>query len=301
MKKNIFCASILLLLCVQTLMACDICGCSSGNYFLAPMPQFNKHFVGMRYSLRSFETILKDDKTQFSNDIYQTTEIWGGFKIKNRIQILGFIPYNFNHSKSDDGVKNNSGIGDATIFFNYILLDKNSISKKKKSINQQWLIGAGIKIPTGKFLIDTSEIISSANNQLGSGSIDFVTTSTYSIRFEKWGLNANATYKINQAASDFRFGNRFTTSLFLFHPFALKNVSLNPNIGLQFEKLAANKLYTETVEQSGGSVLLGTIGVETKLKNFAIGMNMQLPIVSNFADGQTKVIARGMVHVTYTF
>src|ERR1035437_7016796 len=125
MKKIFF--IITLTISFQQLFACDLCGCSSGNYFLGPTPQFSKYFIGVRYSFRSFNTVLKNDAGQFSKDFYQTTELWGGFRIKQRFQILTFVPFNINRSNTDDGIKMNHGFGDMTIIGNYNLFDNKSL------------------------------------------------------------------------------------------------------------------------------------------------------------------------------
>jgi hypothetical protein len=61
---------VFLFLAVKATYACDICGCSSGNYFIGPLPQFRLHFFGTRYSYRTFHTRLATDHTEFSNDFY---------------------------------------------------------------------------------------------------------------------------------------------------------------------------------------------------------------------------------------
>src|SRR5438309_8564790 len=104
--------------------ACDICGCSSGNYFVGPFPQFRKHFFGTRYTFRSFESHIAGDPTQFSKDFYQTVELWGGYNIGKKWQLLAFVPYNINQQTSDDGKNNSHGLGDITLLGNYKVLDK---------------------------------------------------------------------------------------------------------------------------------------------------------------------------------
>jgi hypothetical protein len=297
--KKIF--ILLLMLSVQPLLACDICGCSSGNYFLGPTPLFSRHFAGIRYSFRSYHTELKSDDSQFSKDFYQTTELWGGFKIKNNFQLLAFLPFNINHSNTDDGIRNSHGFGDMTVIGNYNLLNKKSLNKDTLTVGQQLWFGVGLKIPTGKFEVDESEIVSSSNAQAGSGSLDFLLTGTYSLIIDDWGLSSNVNYKINQTASDFRFGNRFTASVFGFRSFPKNNHTLSPNIGLIYENLNPNQLDKIKIADTGGNALLASIGLETRFEKVTIGFNAQLPLSSNLSNGQTHINARGMVHVTYTF
>jgi hypothetical protein len=285
---------------IQQVSACNFCGCSSGNYFLGPTPQFNKHFFGLRYSFRSFNTVVKNDDTQFSKDFYQTAEIWGGLKIKNKFQVLAYVPYNFNHSITDDGVKTNHDFGDIILIGSYKFLDKNSLTKDTLTVQQQLWIGAGVKFPTGHFDVDTSELVS-ANTQAGTGSFDFLLTSSYDITIDDWGLVSDISYKINQAASDFRFGNRFTASSIVFHSFYLTENSFSPNIGLHYENLNPNEFAKTKIENTGGYALLGSVGLETRFDKIIIGFNAELPIIENISDEQTKINCRGMAHVSFAF
>ena len=195
---------LIVIISVQKSFACDICGCSSGNYFIGPYPQFNRHFLGLQYSFRSFRTVLKNDNTQYSNDFYQTAELLAGTNIGYRWQLLFFAPYNFNHSRSDDGTSRQSGLGDVTLLGNYKLFENKSLATDSETVSQQLWVGGGLKMPTGKFAVDSAELVSSANSQPGTGSVDFVLNGTYMMQMGKWGINSNANYKVNESAKKFQ-------------------------------------------------------------------------------------------------
>ena len=286
---------------INGLLACDICGCSSGNFFLGPTPKFSSYFAGVRYSQRSYKTVLSSDDTQFSRDFYQTVEFWGGIKIRKKFQLLAFMPYNINRSVTDDGNKLGRGFGDLTVVGNYPILDRMSMTKDTESVSQQWWIGVGVKLPTGKFSVDANEVVSSANSQAGTGSLDFIITSTYTLVIDDYGLTGNMNYKVNQAASGFQFGNRFSATGFGFRSYSSGNKNISPNVGLMYEELNPNKLDGEVVASTGGSALLGVAGVEVQLDKINVGMNIQLPVWQHLSDGQTTINWRGMAHVTYSF
>ena len=299
MKKLYF--AVLILLCVHEVSACDICGCSAGNYFIGPFPQFRKHFFGLRYSFRSFHSEVSGDATQFSKDFYQTTELWGGINVGKKWQIIGFLPYNINKQVSDDGIKRNSAFGDVTLIANYKILNKKNATKKGNVITQVLWIGGGIKLPTGKFKADPDDIIPDANNQPGTGSFDFLINTLYTIHIDDWGVNSNINYKINGRAGDYRFGNRFNLSSFFFRSFIDKKKTWIPNAGFTYESLKENKLNKAGIESSGGKVLLAAAGLETVFKKLNVGFNFQYPLAQNLSAGQTHSGLRGMVHLTYTF
>jgi hypothetical protein len=281
--------------------ACDICGCSSGSYFIGPFPQFNRHFIGLQYTFRNFSTELSSDNTQFSKDFYQTTELLAGTRIGNRWQALMFLPYNINHSVTDDGTNNSKGFGDLTLLGNYNLFNKRSLTRDTNTIFQQLWIGGGTKLPTGKFAVDTSELVSSANMQPGTGSFDIMLNAIYSLQVKNWGLNINASYRINQSADKFKFGNRLGATAFFFRSFQTKILTLSPNIGMLYDNLAANENNNEKVADTGGNTLSSALGLEIRLKKISLGGNVQLPIFSDLSSGQTTQKLNGMLHLSFMF
>jgi hypothetical protein len=283
--------------------ACDICGCGLGNYYIGMLPQFSRSFFGLRYQYRQFHTQLTSDQTQFSNDIFQSLELWGGVNIGKKWQMLAFIPYNINKQHSDDGITDTHGLGDIAVLMNYKIFDKESINKQNSSITQQLWFGGGIKIPTGKVEIDPDdpEVVAVANSQMGTGSTDVMINGMYAIRIKKIGINTTANYKLNTKNKfDYQFGNKFTANSFAYYSIESKKINFAPNIGLMYEHSAGNKLKGAFVDQTGGYVALAAAGIELNLNKVSIGVNTQIPFIQNFADGQTQTRSRVMCHVTFS-
>ncbi|HEY8690783.1 MAG TPA: hypothetical protein VIM07_16215 [Chitinophagaceae bacterium] len=295
--KKLFLTGIVLLLLMQT-FACDICGCSSGNYYLGLFPQFRKHFFGIRYTFRSFNSQVANDATQFSKDFYQTMELWSGWNIGRKWQVVAFVPYNINKQTSDDGVKKTNGLGDVSFILNYHLLNTRS-GHKNNMVSQQLLVGGGLKLPTGKFNVDPNDIVPTANAQAGSGSVDFILNALYTYHINNWGVNSNLNYKINSSADAYKFGNRLTASAFVFHSISTAKVTFNPNAGVLYENLRSNKLDKVKVDDTGGNAVMASGGLEINFSKVAVGFNTQLPVVQNFSNGQTDTKIRGMMHVTF--
>jgi hypothetical protein len=233
--------------------------------------------------------------------LYQTSELLLGTRIKNKWQILAFIPYNQSKLESDDGVKQSKGLGDITLNGNYNIMNKIALNKDTNTVDQQLWIGAGIKFPTGKFNVDEEEIISSTNSQPGSGSFDFLLNALYVLQINNWGLNVNANYKINESANHFKFGNIFSPTAFLYRSFSIGTFSINPNIGLLYEMIGSNKFNNEKVADTGGHSLFSSAGLELKLGRIALGGNILFPMSSDLSSGQTRAKSRGICHISLLF
>ena len=289
MKKYILLA--LLFFCFVSSFACDICGCGVGNYYIGLLPQFSKSFLGLRYQISSFSTNIKGNASQYSKDLFETVEVWGGLNIGKRWQVLAMLPVNIISQVSDDGTFNRKGLGDIAVMASYKIFNNISATAGKKLIVQSVWIGGGIKLATGKFKINQSipDLAALANTQVGSGSTDFMINATYAININRFGLSTSGQYKINTTNPDkYYFGNKLSASSIGYYTFTAGKTTIAPNLGLMYAQNNVNRFLAVKVAGTNGYLLSTTAGVEVNFSKIAVGFNAQLPLSQNFANLQTR-------------
>ena len=283
--------------------ACEICGCGVGNFYMGVLPHFKKGFIGVRYHYTNYHTVMADDATQYSYDYFKSTELWGGVNIGKKWQLLAFIPYNFNKQVGDDGTTKSDGLGDITLLANYKLLKDIKLGKNK-SFEQTLFIGGGFKLPTGKFNADVSDPMmvaaSTVNTQIGSGSFDFLLNTMYNVKWNKFGVNTSATYKINTTnSSTVKYGNKSIVNATAFYNIGSNDLVVSPNAGLLYENLASNINSGKTIASTSGQAFLATAGVQLKFNKFSVGANFNIPLIQNYSDNQTRIQSKGTMQFNF--
>ena len=285
-------------------LACPICGCGGGNLYMGLLPDFKSHFIGLRYHYAQYHTQLVSDPSQFADNYYNSVELWGGMRVGKKFQVLAFIPYYFNKQVDDDGTTTPRGLGDVSLIGQYQVFRNIGVNGNQDAIDQQLWLGGGIKLPTGPFNadpLDSTTTIADINAQIGTGSVDFLLNGLYTITVGNAGISASANYKINLANKDnYKFGNKFTANLIAFYRVPIGKNSMAPNLGLGYENVASNTVQKEKIQYTGSNVTTVLAGVEFNFKRVGLGFNGQIPVAQNFAEGQTKLNFKGMMHITYS-
>jgi len=308
--KKLFISAFILFIISTAVNACPICGCGVGGFYIGLLPTYKSQFIGVRYLYSHYETLLNDDPSQFSHDRYHQVEIYGGVTL-GKWQLLGFIPYHLNHQITDDGIVDRNGLGDVSLLANYKVWSSSKITKNNKSFSQDFWIGAGLKLPTGKYSVnfadstdsELADLLGDVNSQMGTGSTDFIFNMMYNVHMGSFGINTAANYKVNtNNNSHFKYGDRFNINSFGYYQVrASATVFMAPNIGVLYQYTLPNYLSDSKVNETGGYVTSASAGVDVNIKKITVGTNIQLPFAQDYAQGQTKAKLSGLVHITYTF
>ncbi len=305
MKKH-YSLMIILFLSISTIThACEICGCGNGNFQIGLLPNFNKGFLGLRYTTSQFSSTLSTDATQFSHDYYKTAEMWGGYNIK-KWQVMAFVPYLFTSKVSDDGTTELNGLGDITLLVNYKLLGSVSLSKNEKvTVRHDLFIGGGIKLATGVNQIDISSAdfnIGDFNSQAGTGSTDYIFNVTHNLLWNKSGIVTNLTYRANTSSKqDYRFGNRIYANMAYYYTLGKGDLKVRPNIGLNYQSNTVNSFAGVEVEGSNGYNLNSMIGANISRNKIGVNATAFIPLSQDNYNGQTKLQSRIVLGLTYSF
>ncbi len=292
------------LITFSTATACDICGCGNNGIYIGILPAFQSSLVGVRYKQNSLKSHIGNngiDTYLTSKESYSTIEIWGSILLSKKIQFLYVLPYNNNYSENKSLKYSIQGLGDANALLFYNLFQSNKLSLRNKVFIQNAKLSFGIKLPTGKFNV-RKNINETQLFTLGTGTVDFNVGTMYEARLQNNGLNLTTNYKINTVNKDgYQFGDKFQLNAQFYHKYFLKNdLSISPNIGLQYESNSYDKYKNLKVDLSGGEILSYSVGSEFKLKKILIGFNFQIPFIQKINEGMIFSYPRSMIHFSYS-
>jgi hypothetical protein len=305
--KRITLAFILTLAVATGTYACDVCGCSLGGSYFGVLPLFNKNFVGLRWSQARFYAAM-DHRTEglpaeYSHDTYSKVELLGRFYVNSRLQLFVFVPYIYNDMNGTEQVVSAHGPGDVTLMANYMLV--NTANDKTRQVVHSWLAGGGLKLPTGKFSLEDRGKLVNPNFQMGTGSLDFLLSTMYTVRYKKTGITTEAGYKINtRNSNDYLFGNQFHVSSQLFYWEKFGSVSLLPSAGVYYEQAAVHRDEDIIQVNTGGSGLLFSAGLQTSFKGFTAGVDYKHPLSQNYNSDEIADIRgkdRWTLSLAYNF
>lgn len=283
MQKLILRISIGLYFCVSS-MACDVCSGPSDASNMGILPQFQRNFIGIRYSCKCFrstqpKSILIPGNNRSANEVTQVGELWGRYVFRKRFQVYAFLPIQKFTQKFSDSVFNNKGFGELSLSVNYMILNTgDSICDRFK---QALFIGVGVKFPSANYRKSISDLM-----QIGSGSVDATVSINHTLRFAKYGFMSEGTYRFNGSGyGDFKYGKKLTISSKIFLLQKIKKVSVLPNFGLTWEYSAKSRHHEIIQWNTGGSALLSGIGCDVFYKQLIFSMNAQQAVYQNLADG----------------
>lgn len=286
--------------------ACNTCGCAASNQYLGILPELSGNFIGLQYNYRWYESHhdAAEANKPAGQEYYQTAQLWGRYALGKRVQLFAFVPYQYN-LKQEGGVKNTlSGIGDVTVLANVQILRPEGTCQSWQHYLQA---GGGLKAPTGAYnntvLGSGDELVPSM--QAGTGSWDFVGNANYTLQHEMWGLNAEAAYTLTTPNHQtYKYGNRISGGVQIFHQFNRKALRLLPSLGVRYEQSAQdydNYPTRSLAEYTGGNMTYATAGLRAYRKHFGFEASYSQPVSQHYAEGLVQSKGKVEAGVLYLF
>jgi len=307
------------------LFACDLC-----SLYMNFEPNDLKNSFGMNFRQRTFESTvyslsennsgekhavnsISEDEVQ--KELYRSFDLWFNYFLNHDWQINVSISFSDNYFYRDDRIAYNvAGPGDLSVVFKRFVMNHKPIDSN--SVSFRWLVGGGLKIPTGNFN-KTHTVVPTIDSkggpiqglpreeldphfQPGTGSLDFLFLTEFQFRYKKSGFSTNLSYRINTENSNhFRFANRFNANSSFFQLFNWKKIMIAPNFGLNYEFAQRDQLEGDDFPDSGGSTLFFNLGTKVYWGKFAFGVNYFDPLHQNLYDHQLLNKNRYTADVTF--
>lgn len=301
--KVIFTA--LLCLCLgASAIACDVCGCTAGSPAFGTMPQLTKSFIGLRYQYRHYTVFHPSGMLPYSpppaNDYFTAVDLWGRFFVSKRWLVMAQLPFSFYHRVEENDNLQVNGLGDVSLSAGYMVI--NTGDSMRLPIKQTLQLTGGVKLPTGRNKIPSSETRINPNMMPGSGSVDFVAGLFYSIRYKKFGFATDVSARINtRNPNNYWFGNRFAANGRVFMWLKAKKLSVLPSIGAMYELATNDYNNGSRILESGGTGVWGHLGVELYYKRWGLQVWGNMPLKTNYINGLSKPSTRLNTQLVFTF
>lgn len=279
--------------------ACDACGCSASGGGMGFSSMLDSDFVGLRYLYQRYSSrdgIFAHSPRVAEN--FNTMQLWARIPVAGKLQLSALVPVHFHDRETVGGRERISGLGDITLLALYTVLETRSDSAV---VSHQLQLGAGVKLPSGRYDAANNQGSVNPGFQVGTGSWDYPLALEYVLRYRRWGLHGMANYIVKSANDEaYRFGDQFNYAATLFYLSDGERPRLAPQLGLAGEVSAANRQYGQRLADTGGTVLFSKFGLEAGKGNFSVGANLMLPLAQRLNAGNVKAEYRLGVNLNYT-
>lgn len=280
------------LLVISSLHAygCDQCSCASSG-FMGIVPQFGKHFVGLRYQYQNFQTthsssIVEGLALDRSVEHFHTAEMFGSYVPHWRVQIMASMPFHYRTQVSElEGTFTGYGLGDAWLGVNYTAIaTPDTIGKK---VRHNLILGVGLKAPTGLTSLKQNNELLNMNLQPGTGSWDPNFRLRYIARIKRWGISTAADFRLNtENGKGYRFGNRINGFVGAFYWTVFRNMTFVPQVALMTD-FAWKDHEDGTVQlPTGGHATWARANIQLGYKGMIFDFGYSLPLCHDLGSGE---------------
>ena len=299
-------------------LACDIC-----NMSVSLTPNDNKNTFSLLYRHRLTDiTFIKlmfyvDNQNvsrhsgvkltsvmedQYYTETFSVYEARCKYNFTEKFNVFVSLPV-INNERTINGESkfNVIGIGDPIVLARYHIVKTKYLENSKT--NHRITLGAGFKIPLGKYDFEKDGETVEHDIQTGTGTLDFVFSLDYIFKYKKVGFATNANYKANTKnyKVDYMFGNTFNSTLSLFYIYKVNDkISIMPTVGSYYEYAGKDIEYKKYEENSGGEIIFGSAGLNVFFHKMRIEATYQHAL-NNKLNGKLQLETKNRIQVGVSY
>lgn len=277
--------------------SCDVCGAVNSSLGLGTLGQGNRSSIGLNYQYRYYRSVhqpLFNEGIQYSNETFQRADVIGQLRLAQKWQLKMVLPLATNE-QDKEGVRNTIyGLGDASISCNYFLINRSDSSGTKRF---RWTIGAGGKLPTGKFTEPHNSILLLYP---GTGSFDGILQNALFLQRNNWCFFSEVSAVIRTSNRyKYRPGSLFNATLFAQRKFSNWSVFC----GLQYAWNGIDYIDQIAVSSSPaqGNILSMAPGATLQWNDWILQGNVHIPLAQALGNDETTQKRAFNLSVTYLF
>lgn len=210
-------------------------------------------------------------------------EISARYQVSPRWKLALQQPYRWNVRQLPNETETLQGLADTRLTGSFAVLDNFTVGHNTMVY---WELGAGVKLPTGKYDQSIYYRDLPGNLNLGMGNMGYLFLTNAVFYRNKYGLSMNAAFQYNGESRDgYQFGDQFTAGLTIFREFTFREKwKLVPFAGASMEKFGKNYLPSGNfAEGSGGEGWLALLGGNVRFDNLQLGLSASRPFHQNYA------------------
>lgn len=257
------------------------CGSSTGL-----LTSLKNNTASLRALLAPFRTTTSIEEN--FRDYFYVLELSLRYEFSPRIKVFLQQPYRWNVRTFANEKQVLEGIADSRLGVSFALLDNCPCGKFGKLY---WELGAGVKLPTGKYDQSIYYRDLPGNFNIGTGNTGYLLLTNLLFTRKNAGLSLSGAYQLSgRSRDDYQYGDLFTATTAVFKEWALgEKWSLVPFVGTSVDIVGKNYLPSGNfAEGSGGEGWFALAGLNTRFDDWQFGLTTSRPFYQHYAG---RVIA----------
>ncbi len=306
--------------------ACDYCSCFTGI-----TPFDNQSGIGATYRYKSFNgyrsasqphRIFPDGSLRLGQpagngvqhtsegaaeslssneyETYRAIDLHAKYFIHRRIELNALLPFSRNkHEHPEDGEKHElQGVGDLFVYGGYHLVSR----PDARVFAQRLILGAGVKLPTGNYMISENGTRIHEELQPGTGTTDGFAYFNYVAGYRHLGANIYGMHKVNgKNIFTEKIADNTTGRFSFFYKFKKGKWFLIPSAQAAYEYTRGMKTSNKLAAGTETNLLTSGLGMDVYFKNIGVNAAFHLPVYEKISGEAMSNSSRITIGLCYNF